>query len=143
MSFFCYFCCFLFLRLFQLIQLVFFSHQAGFNLHKDNEQELGDTKDVEVCALTVFINPQLDNSSWFMECRSDKDPTQSVVLPLCNGTFAYQPCGAQKVASHKSYGPQLSAPRCVIIFRKVLRGLYKQNTSVESINNRYKKQRLD
>ena len=84
------------------------------------------------------------DGEWLMECQSDVDPQQSIILPLHDGIFAYQPKGAQEKTKHRSYGPQLHAPRCVIIFRKVLETVYKKcNPSAESLNCRYKKQNME
>jgi hypothetical protein len=117
-----------------LLMLFLYSKQPGFGLHKDKESELGAISDISVCALTVFTNPDLDKK-WFMECCLDES-NQSVELQLQDGMFAFQPISAQKYASHRSYGPSLCMPRCVIIFRKVLKDVYKRNNML-SLNSRY------
>jgi len=80
------------------------------------------------------MEPQKD-TLWHMECCSET-AGKSVVLQLRDGTFAFQPAGAQVDNTHQSYGPQLQAPRCVIIFRKVLEGVYKQKCS-KSLNGKW------
>ena len=116
-----------------------FSNQPGFGKHKDTEQELGPVSDIQVCALTVFMEPHHD-TLWYMKCCSEKNPKKSVVLQLRDGIFAFQPAGAQVNNTHQSYGPQLQAPRCVIIFRKVLEGVYRHKHS-QSLNEQYREQR--
>jgi hypothetical protein len=113
------------------------SNQPGFGKHRDKEQELGPVSDIQVCALTVFMKPHLD-VLWYMECCSAKNSTKSVVLQLRDGTFAFQLAGAQVSNTHQSYGPQLQAPRYVIIFRKVLEDVYLHNKHSQSLNKQHR-----